>query len=428
MGISGVTASAVSAVIANAARISAVADNVANVRTVGFKATQVRTTTLVTKQGAGVGFAPGGVQTVVRPSVAVQGVLESTNSPTHLAVSGDGFFPVQGPAGAGLLFTRAGAFSPDGDGFLANTAGFRLLAFPTDAAGQPTGSTLEPVNLDRVSGTAAATTHLGLGANLPADAAVGDSVNVSARVRDTLGNLLDVTLTFRKAGPNRHTLTIGDPVAAAGGAVAGTAREGGAGGPAYAVDVVFNGDGSLQGFDTDQDGTVDGGTPPNLHVGGLSTGGADLDIALDLGSAGGLDGLTQFSGGFTLGFIDADGARFGTVSGVTIGGDGSVTALFGNGERRAIYQIPLATFANPDGLRPLTGNVFEETAASGQALLGTPGSGGAGTVQAGALERSNVDLAGEFANLIQARVAYGFSIEVLRTADEMLSALLDIQA
>ncbi len=426
MTISGVTASAVSALTANAARVAAVADNVANVGTVGFKATEVRTTTLVTKQGAGVGFAPGGVQTVARPSVAVQGVLESTNSPTDLAVAGNGLFPVEGPAGGGRLFTRAGAFSPDGDGFLANTAGFRLLAFPTDAAGQPTGSTLEPVNLDRVGGTAAPTTRLGLGANLPANAAVGDSVNVSARVRDSLGNALDVTLTFRKAGPNRHTLTIGDPVVA--GAVAGTAREGGAGGPSYAVDVVFNGDGSLQGFDTDQDGTVDGGTPPILHVDGLSTGGADLDIALDLGSTGGPDGLTQFSGGFTLGFIDTDGARFGAVSGVAIGGDGSVTALFDNGETRAIYQVPLATFANPDGLQARTGNVFAETAASGPALLGTPGSGGNGTVQAGALEQSNVDLAGEFANLIQARVAYGFAVAVLRTADETFRALLDIRA
>ena len=294
MTIAGVTASAVSALTANATRVAAVADNVANVGTVGFKATDVRTTTLVTGQGAGGGFAAGGVQTVARPSVAVQGLLESSNSPTDLAV-------------------------------------------------------------------------------------------------------------------------------------AGTAREGGAGGPPFAVDVVFNGDGSLQGFDTDQDGAVDGGTPPVLHVDGLSTGGADLDITLDLGSAGGLDELTQFSGGFTLGFIDSDGARFGTVSGVDIASDGSVTALFDNGESRAIYQIPLATFANPDGLQAKTGNVFAETAASGQALLGTPGSGANGTVQAGALEQSNVDLAGEFANLIQASVAYGFAVAVLRTADETFRTLLDIK-
>ncbi len=99
MGISGVTASAVSALTANAARVAAVADNVANVGTVGFKATEVRTTTLVTRQAAGGGFAAGGVQTVARPSVAVQGVLESTNSPTDLAVAGNGLFPVEGPAG-----------------------------------------------------------------------------------------------------------------------------------------------------------------------------------------------------------------------------------------------------------------------------------------------------------------------------------------
>ncbi len=64
MTVSGVTASAVSALTAHAARVAAVADNVANVGTVGFKATQVRTTTVVTRQGAGVGFAAGGVRTV----------------------------------------------------------------------------------------------------------------------------------------------------------------------------------------------------------------------------------------------------------------------------------------------------------------------------------------------------------------------------
>ncbi len=80
MTISGVTASAVSALTANAARVAAVADNVANVGTVGFKATEVRTTTLVTKQGAGGGFAAGGVHTVARPSGTVQaGALEQSN-------------------------------------------------------------------------------------------------------------------------------------------------------------------------------------------------------------------------------------------------------------------------------------------------------------------------------------------------------------
>ena len=64
MTVFGVTASAVSALTANAARVAAVADNVANVGTVGFKATQVRITTVVTRQGAGGGFAAGGVRTV----------------------------------------------------------------------------------------------------------------------------------------------------------------------------------------------------------------------------------------------------------------------------------------------------------------------------------------------------------------------------
>jgi flagellar hook protein FlgE len=429
MSLSVAMATALSLLNLTGSRVAAIADNVSNVSTTGFKTRKVRSSSLDTRQSGG-GSAGSGVRGVVRQSVSVQGLLQATTSPTDLAISGNGLFPVRGgPAGnIGVRFTRSGGFTVDANGSLANAGGFQLLAYPTDAQGRTTSTALEPVDLGRVGGTAQATARINLGANLPADAAIGERVNVTAQIQDSLGNDLEVTLTFEKTAVNTHTLTIADPVNAGTGVVAGTASESASGGQPFAIDVVFNGDGSLQGFDTDRDGTVDGSLAPNLSIGGLSTGGSNMDIALDLGDANAFDGLTQFAGPFTIGHIDVDGAQFGTASGVDIGPDGLVTALFDNGERRPIYKVPLATFTNPDGLREISGNAFEATDASGPALFGTAGSGGAGSIQAASLERSNVDLASELTRLIEARTVYGMGLETLRTADEMMRDLIDIKA
>jgi len=425
MSLTAALASAVSLLTHIGSRVAASADNVANATTPGYKAREVRATTV-----AGGGSAGGGVRGVVRQSVSVQGLLQASSAPTDLAIAGNGLFPVRGgPTPQDTVrFTRAGGFAVNKEGVLANDAGFELLAYPTNAAGQVTSQTLQPVNPGRVGGTAQATTNLTVAANLPAGAALGDQFTVGAQFRDSLGNELEATLTFQKTGTNRYTLTIGDPALAGTGAAVGSAGEGAPGGPAYSVDVVFNGDGSLQGVDANQDGIVDAATPPDLSVAGLLTGASDLSVALNLGNAGGVDGLTQFDGPFTLGAVSADGAAFGTVSGVAVGPDGTVTALFDNGERRPIYRVPVATFTNPDGLREVTGNAFEATDASGAPLFGTAGTGGAGTVQAGALEQSNVDLATELTRQIEARAVYGAGLATVRTADEMLKDLLDIKA
>lgn len=425
MSISGAISTALSGLAANASRVASAAYNIANVGTTGFKAGEVRTTTLVTRQSPGAGFSGGGVTGVVRPNVSAQGLLVGTGSPTDLAVAGAGFFVVA-DAGGGRAFTRAGSFTRDDAGFLVNTSGHRLLGFPTDAQGVPTTTTLEPVNPGRVAGTASATRNVAIGANLPAGAADGDSVSLGVRVTDSLGNPLDVPLTITKAGVNRHTITIGDPVAPGGG-TAGSSREGSAAGSAFAIDVIFGGDGSLLGFDMDRDGTIDGASPPLLSISGLTTGAADLDITLDLGGVGSFDGLTQFAGGFTLGSVSADGARFGTVDSVSVGTDGTVTALFNNGERRSVFVVPLATFANPDGLEAATGNVYRQTDASGQAIIGSAASGGAGTIEVAALEQSTTDLGVELTRLILARVAYKANLEALRTGEEMLRDLIDIK-
>ena len=146
-------------------------------------------------------------------------------------------------------------------------------------------------------------------------------------------------------------------------------------------------------------------------------------ITLDMGNVGTNDGLTNLSGDFLTNYINQDGAKFGSYTGVSISEDGVVTALFDNGETRPIAILPLATFANANGMEALTGNTWIETDASGQAMLRQAGTNGAGEITAYSVESSNVDLATEFSNMIGTQRAYSAATKIITTADEMLDEL-----
>ncbi len=146
-------------------------------------------------------------------------------------------------------------------------------------------------------------------------------------------------------------------------------------------------------------------------------------ITLDMGNVGTNDGLTNLSGDFLTNYINQDGAKFGSYTGVSISEDGVVTALCDNGETRPIAILPLATFANANGMEALTGNTWIETDASGQAMLRQAGTNGAGEITAYSVESSNVDLATEFSNMIVTQRAYSAATKIITTADEMLDEL-----
>jgi flagellar basal-body rod protein FlgG len=106
---------------------------------------------------------------------------------------------------------------------------------------------------------------------------------------------------------------------------------------------------------------------------------------------------------------------------VTIATDGTVTATIA-GETQAVElgKIQIATFANPAGLAAQGGTLFKETTASGTAVLGNPGEGGAGTLRQGMLEISNVNVVSEMIDLISGQRAYEINSRVIKAADEML--------
>lgn len=180
--------------------------------------------------------------------------------------------------------------------------------------------------------------------------------------------------------------------------------------------VNFDGSGKLNAL-PDTDG--------NFLVGlnGIDWGnGSDLqDISFDIGN------FTQFSGEYNVISTSQNGAELGLRTGVSIDRDGFVTAQFSNGQTAKIYKLPVATFANSNGLNELTGNVYRQSDSSGDYNLREAGRGSAGQIESGALEASNVDLADEFSKMIVTQRAYSANTKVISTADEMTSELLRLR-
>ena len=126
--------------------------------------------------------------------------------------------------------------------------------------------------------------------------------------------------------------------------------------------------------------------------------------------------------------VSQNGYSAGTLSNITVGDDGTITGSFTNGQQKALAQLAIATFQNEDGLERIGGNQFAETAASGLAQLGTANTGRFGSIVAGSLEESNVNLANEFTNLIIAQRAFEANSRGIQTADQNLITITHIQA
>ncbi|GAB4393667.1 MAG: flagellar hook protein FlgE [Kiloniellaceae bacterium] len=417
MSIYGAMFAGVSGLAAQSNALSMISDNIANVNTVGYKGVSARFSTLVTMAATQTSHTPGGVMSAPYSFIDRQGLLQGSASGTDLAVAGQGFFVVNESATPGFgddfYFTRAGSFNPDQNGNLVNAAGYYLQGYDLrNTTPPPSSSTftgLTTVNIANLSGSAAATTNISLGVNLPSTAAVADAFTVTAQVFDSLGNAHDMDITFTKNAANSWTWSANNPTMAG----VGTAVASGSG------TITFDG----------TDGTPLSMTPatPMVTLTGFSTGAGNATLTLDLGTLGATDGLTQFAGNFTISNIDQDGVRFGNYTGITISEEGIVTALFDNGQRLDIYQLPLGMFRNPNGLEGRTGNVYLETNRSGNFQLNLAGNGGAGDIAPAALEASTVDLAEEFTKMIITQRAYSANTKVITTADDMLEELIRVK-
>ena len=137
---------------------------------------------------------------------------------------------------------------------------------------------------------------------------------------------------------------------------------------------------------------------------------------------------TQYSSPFAVLSQGQDGAPEGDLVGVTIGNDGLVSASFSNGTQKSLAKILLANFSSPVGLRQIGDSSFLASAASGDAILGTAGSAGFGTLRAGATERANVDLTQELVDLITAQRNFQANAKAIETSTTMTSAIINLRS
>jgi flagellar hook protein FlgE len=150
------------------------------------------------------------------------------------------------------------------------------------------------------------------------------------------------------------------------------------------------------------------------------------DIQLNLGNPGQLDALSQYGGDSTVAYSGQDGYGAGKLVNLSISGDGIIVGMFSNGVRQDVAALKLSTFQNPAALESIGGGMFTASANSGDPLPTKAQSGGAGSVNGGSLEKSNVDMANEFVNLIQAQNGYQANARTIRVANDMLQQLVNI--
>ena len=427
MSILGAMYAAVSGLGAQSTKLGAISDNIANTSTTGYKRVEVEFASLVTEQVSKRSYSAGGVAGNVRRRVDAQGLLQATGSSTDIAINGDGFFVVSDTQNANpqqdlTALTRAGSFTTDDQGFLRNAAGYYLMGFALNPDGTTVNpnpardalADVEPVNVAGINFTGAPTTQVTFAGNLPAQLAngtPGTPISTQIQYFTELGNSGTLTLQWTPSSDgiaNDWNLQIFD------------SETGGGTTAIYDQIVSFNDTGPNAGSPSSIPGVAGGQLPLSVN-GGLQA------MNLDIGDVNDASGVTQFAGEYVPTKITKNGALFGVVSRVEVSEDGIITAIFNNGVRRPIYQIPIAVVQNPNGLSARDGTAFDQSRDSGSLYLWDAGVGPAGKTAGNSLERSNVDIAQELTNMIETQRTYSTNAKVIQTSDEMLSELTQLK-
>jgi flagellar hook protein FlgE len=350
------------------------------------------------------------------PGLFTQGSVESTGVPTDVAIQGEGFFVVQ--KDGDTSYTRAGNFAVDRSNFLVTQDGAQVMGYPAVNGVVTPSLGLSPLQLG--AGTispSSPTTSVQVSANLDAGAAVGGTFSTPVTIFDTLGTSHVLTFTFTKTSAGNWNYSIDIPA----GDVSGS--------PTLATgSLTFNGSGVLTNVTPTAGGTVTGaaGNLTGIPLTGLTDGASNLTFDWDLFN-GTVPVMTQVAGASSASSTQQNGSASGTLVSFSIGSDGTVTGSFSNGHSAALGQIALAEFGDVEGLQRIGSNLFTETLASGQAVVGAPGTGGRGALSGGALELSNVDIATEFANLIVAQRAFEANAKAITTFDQITQDTINLK-
>jgi flagellar hook protein FlgE len=413
--------SGISGLNSNSVMMEIIGNNLANINTPAFKYSRADFGDVLAKVMAGGMEVGRGSRVDTTSAVMSQGGFQSTENVTDIALSGKGFFMVRDQMSNSNLYTRAGAFRFDKEGYLINSSDMRLQGFSLNdngaASGVPhdirlTQSPLEPKATEEVSLYA----NLDSQAVSPGTFDLADPVNTSnftasITVYDSLGNPHQLTAYFTKE-----------------------ALPGGAGGNIWDYNVVVDAADSATGVDyIGASGTLEFDTngalldtfagPSSFNFSGNPAPAQpiDFDFGTSIMAGGtGVDGTTQFGEGSALVYANQNGFGTSYIDSLNIDSDGIVIALYANGESRQIAQIAIVNFSNPLELANRGGNMFASTSGSGEPITSVANVSGNGSIFSNTLELSNVDISQQFVEMITTQRGFQANSRSITSADQML--------
>jgi flagellar hook protein FlgE len=404
---------ALSGLRASSNALGVTGNNIANANTTAYKSSSITFADIFTNSlgvrlnGSGAAMQIGsGVTTAAIPTDFSQGSLTESSSSTSASIQGTGFFVARGTGGA-QVYTRAGNFAIDDSGFLVAPDGSQILGYAAVGVTIPPGGSLTPIKIPIGEITApVVTSQLTLKMNLNSADAAGSAFHSPTQVLDSKGGSHALDLTFTKQADGSYQIT---------GTLDGNAAT------ISSPNMTFDSNGLLTAPATlsivpDQT-MLNGTTLPSINVNLYKT---------NPDGTQGAANITNFAAASGVAAIEQDGFVAGSLTGLSMSADhdGVISAVFSNGQVRPIAQFALAIFNSQDGLSRLGGNAFGETPGSGQPSIGTAGSGGRGSVVGNVLEESNVDLAGEFTDLIVAQRSFQANSKVIQTISQTLQDLI----
>ncbi len=417
---------AITGLNAASADLNVKSNNIANVNTTGFKGSRAEFADVYSISAFGSSNTTIG-SGVVLNNVAqqfTQGNLEGTDNSLDLAIDRQGFFALAPNQNSGeVVYSRAGAFGVNKDGFVVNSAGQFLRTFPVNPDGTVSSTALSstsPLQLPNSSGTPSATTAVTLSANLPSTStplAAATAINpsdpttytnsTSATVFDSLGNQHVVTSYYKNTDAALNQWDVDVYIDEPSGANPQTQL-----GATKVLTFDPAAGGSLSSVPTTQ----------AFSIGALASGAAVPQVVtIDFA------GSTQNSGAFTVNALQQDGFTTGRLSGLDISDDGLVKATYTNGQSQPLGKIALVNFANPQGLKQIGNTSWLETIDSGLALSGEAGTGNFGAIKSGSLESSNIDLTKELVGLIIAQRNFQANSKSIETENSITQTIINLR-
>lgn len=414
---------ALSGLNAASGNLNVTGHNIANASTTGFKKSRADFADVYAVSFGGVSnTATGsGVRLASVTQQFTQGNIDFTDNNLDLAVSGEGFFVLND--NGTFLYTRAGSFSVDRDGYVVNTHGQRVQQYGVDPnTGVVSNFTPTDLQLNLGANPAAPTSRIDINVNLDAGSPPIVSATYPALVvnppdpntynfsttttiYDSLGVTHEATLFFRKDDTmpaNEWDATL----------------------------VITDTDGTVNQFDTE---TVQFNTNGTLVTTGdvdfLTSGpwtpstGATPFATFDINFAG----STQFGANSAVNALRQDGYTTGRLSGISVDTTGVLFARYTNGQSATVGAIAMARFNNPNGLQQVGDTNWAATFESGDVLPGQAGSGTFGEIQSGALESSNVDISKQLVNMIVAQRDFQANAKMITTEDQVTQTVINIR-